>query len=132
MTDAKPQKERVWQMGRSGKDGRGISLSKSMLPLLLCIQNVGSGHLVTGTSTPAIALAGKRGLCRTFLLLISKPAFPTGASNFQELGHLPASGFKKGRKCGCSDLYFEKARICNVRKQTKNKEVYAQSVWLSG
>lgn len=43
-------------MAGSGKDGVG------------CTKDMKSGHLVTDTSTPAIAFTGKWGICGTFLL----------------------------------------------------------------
>ena len=55
MTDVTPQKERGWQVG-VGKVGWGVSLGKNLPPLLLCTEDMGAGHLVTDTSTPAIAL----------------------------------------------------------------------------
>lgn len=76
-----------------------------------------SGHLVTDTSTPATAFTGKGGMCGTFLSLISKPTSAMALLIFRS----KSPGCTKGCTCEFSDLYFEKARVCNVRNGPRGR-----------
>lgn len=117
MPDAKPQRERgLAEVGRSGTDGLGDFFrqkSAATAAMHLGYGDSSPGHRCFQPGNCFCRSWSLWGLCDSVLMLLI----------FNPHLHRSAPSCRRGRKGEFCDLYFGKARICNMRKWTKGKEV---------